>query len=109
MTSIAKKSIATVFAGTVLAVGVASPASAGRVDQDGLVNVAVNDVVISDVLDLNAAVAAVVQACGITVGPLALAVLGQAVAVDRSGNSRTICEADVNQDTILDSVSIVNN
>ena len=108
MTSIAKKSVATVFAGTVLAVGVASPASA-QVQQDGLVNVAVNDVAVTDVIDLNAAVGVVAQLCGINVGPLSLAVLGQAVAVDRSDRDRTICQADVDQDGDIDSVSIINN
>ena len=88
MTSIARKSIATVFAGTVLAVGVASPASAAPNQfQDGLVNVAVGDVTILE--DVNVGVAAVVGAniCGVNVGPVA--VLGR--AVDRSGADRTVC------------------
>ena len=103
MTSIAKKSIATVFAGTVLAVGVASPASAQRVDQDGLVNVNVGDVTLEDTVDLNVAAAVAATLCGIEVGPLSIAVLGQAVAVYRSGNDRTIC------DTAAGPVTIVNN
>ena len=88
MTSLAKKSIATVFAGTVLAVGVASPASAQQ--QDGLVNVNVGDVTILE--DVNIGVAAQVAAniCGVAVGPVA--VLGR--AVDRSGDTETVCETD---------------
>lgn len=89
MSSIARKSIATVFAGTVLAVGVASPASAAPPlqIQDGLVNVAVGDVTILE--DVNIGVAAVVGAniCDVDVGPVA--VLGR--AVDRSGEEETVC------------------
>src|SRR5687767_201861 len=59
MTSIAKKSIATVFAGTVLAVGVASPASAQPVIQDGLVNVTIGDVTVTDTVDVAASAAVV--------------------------------------------------
>ena len=90
MSSIARKSIATVFAGTVLAVGVASPASAAPQFQDGLVNVAVGDVTILE--DVNIGVAAQVAAniCGVKVGPVA--VLGR--AVDRSGTTRTVCTTD---------------
>ncbi len=89
MTSIARKSIATVFAGTILAVGVASPASAAPNQfQDGLVNVAIGDVTILE--DVNIGVAAQVAAniCGVKVGPVA--VLG--TAVDRSDDTRTVCE-----------------
>ena len=89
MTSIARKSIATVFAGTVLAVGIASPASAAPNQiQDGLVNVAIGDVTILE--DVNVGVAAAVAAniCGVKVGPVA--VLGR--AVDRSGATRTVCD-----------------
>ncbi|HYY75957.1 MAG TPA: hypothetical protein VE644_06510, partial [Gaiellaceae bacterium] len=52
--------------------------------------------------DVNVAVGANVAAtlCDIEVGPLALAVLGQAVAVDRSGRERTICETDAGPVTI---------
>jgi hypothetical protein len=88
MTSYAKKTIATLFAGGVLAVGVASPASAQPINvQDGLVNVAVGDVTILE--DVNVGVAAVVGAniCDVDVGPVA--VLGR--AVDRSGEEESVC------------------
>jgi hypothetical protein len=87
----AKKSIATLFAGTVLAVGIASPASAAPPIQvqDGLINVAIGDVTIAE--DVNVGVAALIAAniCGVDVGPVA--VLGR--AVDRSGADRTVCRA----------------
>ena len=89
MTSIARKSIATVFAGTVLAVGIASPASAARQNQDGLVNVAIGDITIEDV---NVGVAAniVANVCdAVDVGQVAVL----ARAVDRSGDERTVCDA----------------
>jgi hypothetical protein len=105
MTSLAKKSIATVFAGTALAVGVASPASAQPVIADGLVNVVVGDITIEDAVDLNVAAAAAVTACDLIDAdvPVAAGVLGQAIAVDRSGRSRTVCESST------DSVRLVNN
>ena len=64
-------------------------ASAQTTRQDGLVNVNVGDVTILE--DVNIALAAQVAAniCGVDVGPVA--VLGE--AVDRSGRTRTVCEA----------------
>ena len=90
MASYTKKSIATLFAGTVLAVGIASPASAQHVDQDGLVNVNVGDVTIEDAVDIGVAAQVAAQICGVKVGPVA--VLG--VAVDRSGDTSTVCTTD---------------
>jgi hypothetical protein len=75
----------------------AVPAAAQQnVDQDGLVNVNVGDVTILE--DVNIGVAAQVAAniCGVRVGPVA--VLGQ--AVDRSGDTRTVCETDQGDVTI---------
>ena len=88
MTSIAKKSIATLFAGTVLAVGVASPASA-QTRQDGLVNVNVGDVTILEDVRVGVAALVAAQVCGVKVGPVA--VLGR--AVDRSGETSTVCDS----------------
>ena len=96
-----KKLMASVCATSLLAVGALAPsASAQPIIQDGLVNVNVGDVTILE--DVNVGVGANVAAtlCGIQVGPLALAVLGQAVAVDRSGRDRTICETDAGDVTI---------
>ena len=90
MTSIARKSIATVFAGTVLAVGIASPASA-QTKQDGLVNVNVGDVTILE--DVNVGVAASVAAtlCDLVdVG----AVNVLASNVDTASRSATICRTE---------------
>jgi len=73
----------------------AGPAQA-QVTQDGLVNVNVGDVTILE--DVRVGVAALVAAniCGVKVGPVA--VLGR--AVDRSGATRTVCEADTGDVTI---------
>jgi hypothetical protein len=108
---IRKFAAATAMSGTLL-VGLAPAAGAQPINQDGLVNVAVGGDVISipitvgdDVIsveDVNVAVAANVAAtlCDIDVGPVALAVLGQAIAVDRSGRERTICETEAGDVTI---------
>ncbi|KGH43255.1 MULTISPECIES: hypothetical protein [Modestobacter] len=91
MASWTRRTVATVFVGTAIAAGVATPASAQPVnDQDGLVNVAIGDVTVLQ--DVNIGVAAQVAAtiCGVKVGPVA--VLGQ--AVDRSGDTQTVCETD---------------
>ena len=89
-----RKLLVTLSSSALMFAGVAGTASAQPVNQDGLVNVNVGDVTILE--DVNVAVAANVAAnlCGINVGPLALAVLGEAVAVDRSGRTRTICTVD---------------
>ena len=70
-------------------------AAAQTTTQDGLVNVAVGDITIRDV---NIGVAAQIAAniCGVKVGPVA--VLG--VAVDRSGDTRTVCTTDQGPVTI---------
>ncbi len=86
--SYAKKTIVTLFAGAALMGATAPPASASNQNQDGLVNVAVGDITISDVnIGIAAQIAA--QICGNKVGPVA--VLG--VAVDHSGNTRTVCQS----------------
>ncbi len=86
--SYAKKTIVTLFAGAAVMAGTAAPAMASTQNQDGLVNVAVGDITISDVnIGIAAQIAA--QICGNKVGPVA--VLG--VAVDRSGDTRTVCQS----------------
>lgn len=71
----------------VFTAGLGAPAHAQQ--QDGLVNVMIGDVTIV-VQDVNIGVAAQVaaQICGVKVGPVA--VLG--TAVDRSGDTETVCE-----------------
>jgi hypothetical protein len=98
MLKYARKLVATTVVTSTLVLGLA-PTAGAQPNQDGLVNV--NGPLIN-VEDVNVAVAAnlAVQACGIDVGPLALAVLGQAVAVDRSGRTRTICTTDQGPVTI---------
>ncbi len=89
MTRYAWRTIISVFAAAAVVGGVAAPASAAPVRQDGLVNVSVGDITISDI---NVAVAAQIAAtvCGVKVGPVA--VLG--TAVDLTGRSTTVCEID---------------
>lgn len=77
-------------ASAMLFVGALGAPAQAQVTQDGLVNVNVGDVTILE--DVNIGVAAQVAAaiCGVEVGPVA--VLGQ--AVDRSGDTETVCETD---------------
>jgi hypothetical protein len=103
--SVARKATAAV-AGSLLMVGaMAAPSQAVRpiTVQDGLVNVSINDVTLIDNTNISVvdAVDVVVQACGIEVGPLALAVLGQAIAVDNSGRDSTICETATGGDVTI--------
>lgn len=98
MLTYAKKLVATTLVSSSLVLGGLAPMAAAQpVNQDGLVNVNVyvNDVIDVTLSRVNVAVpvAANVAAnlCDIDVGPVALALLGQATAVDRSGRERTIC------------------
>ena len=86
-----KKSVATLFVGAVLTAGAAAPATAANnQDQDGLVNVAVGDVNILNDARIGIVAQVVAQVCGVKVGPVA--VLGR--AVDRSGDTSTVCTAN---------------
>lgn len=76
-----------------MALGV--PAHA-QVTQDGLVNVNVGDVTILEDVNIGVAAQVAAQICGVDVGPVA--VLGR--AVDRSGDTRTVCESDQGPVTI---------
>ena len=84
---------ALIAAGT-LAIGV--PAAAQISFQDGLVNVAVNNVNIARNVDIGVAAQVAASVCGVKVGPVA--VLG--AAVDRSGVTRTVCTTDQGPVTI---------
>ena len=87
--SYVKKSVTALFAGAVLTVGAAAPASAAT-QQDGLVNVNIGDVTILEDVRVNVVAQLVAQVCGTKVGPIA--VLGR--AVDRSGaTGATTCTA----------------
>lgn len=91
-----KKMVALVCSASLFGSAVAVPAAQAQVQQDGLVNVNVGDVTILE--DVNVGVAALVaaQVCGVKVGPVA--VLGR--AVDRSGDTRTVCQSDQGPVTI---------
>jgi hypothetical protein len=81
-----RRLVVTGFLSATLVGAMGVPAGA-QVEQDGLVNVNIGDITIEDV---NVGVAAAIAAnvCGVKVGPVA--VLG--VAVDRSGDTETVCE-----------------
>ena len=81
-----KRRLTTLAIAAALFLGIAAPAMAQH-EQDGLVNVAIGDVEILN--DANIGVAANIAAniCGVKVGPVA--VLG--TAVDRSGDTETVC------------------
>jgi len=90
MASYAHKTIATLFAGTVLAVGVASPASA-QTKQDGLVNVVIGDVTILEDVNIAAAVDAAVQACDVVdVGN----VTALATQTDNTSRTSVVCRQE---------------
>ncbi len=92
MSSYARRTLATVFAGTAIVVAATAPASAAQPvqEQDGLVNVAVGDITILEDVNVGVAAQVAAQICGLKVGPVA--VLGR--AVDRSGETTTVCESD---------------
>ena len=69
--------------GTVLPATAASP----QHRQDGLINVAIGDITITDAVDVNVAANIAATICGVDVGPVAI--LGR--AVDLLGRSRTVC------------------
>ncbi|MFJ6001408.1 hypothetical protein [Arthrobacter sp. NPDC092385] len=95
MRSIAKATAGATLAGALLFSAGVAPASAARPIQiqDGLVNVAVGDVTILEDVNIGVAAQVVAQICGVSVGPVA--VLGQ--AVDRSGDTSTVCTADLGE------------
>lgn len=91
-----KKSViaTTGIAGALLmGLGAAAPAYAGHhggdtVVQDGLVNVSVGDITLLEEVNVAVAAQVVAQVCGVNVGPIV--VLGR--AVDRGGDTETVCE-----------------
>jgi hypothetical protein len=90
MTTLARRTIVSIFVGAALAGGAALPAQAATQTQDGLVNVAVGDVSVLNNSNIGVVAQVAAQICGVKVGPVA--VLGE--AVDRSGATRTVCTVD---------------
>jgi hypothetical protein len=84
-----KKRFASVCATALLMTGIAAPMAAAQ-QQDGLINVMIGDITIRDAVDIGVAAQVAANVCGVKVGPVA--VLG--TAVDRSGESRTVCTTD---------------
>ncbi len=89
-----RKLAASLSVSAVLVAGAAAPASAQN--QDGLVNVAIGDIAILNDADIGVAAQVAANVCGVKVGPVA--VLGR--AVDRSGETRTVCTTDQGPVTI---------
>ena len=89
-----RKAVASLSVSAAMLVAVAAPASAQQ--QDGLVNVAVGDISILNDARVGVAAQVAAEVCGVKVGPVA--VLGR--AVDRSGDTRTVCETDQGPVTI---------
>ena len=82
-----KKLAASLLLGTALFVTPVSSVAAQTTTGDGLVNVAVGDITITDAVDIGVAAQIAANICGLKVGPVA--VLGR--TVDKSGGSRTVC------------------
>ena len=98
--NILRKSGVVVASGLIFTGALGAPAQAATQTQDGLVNVAVGDITITDVaVNIGVAAQIAAQICGVKVGPVA--VLG--VAVDRSGDTRTVCELEQGDVTITQS------
>ncbi len=89
------RSAVVVASGLMFTAALGAPAQA-QVAQDGLVNVNVGDVTILEDVNIGVAAQVAAQICGVKVGPVA--VLGR--AVDRSGDTRTVCESDQGPVTI---------
>jgi hypothetical protein len=93
MTTSAKKTVVSLFASAAVVAGVAGaagPAAASDHIQDGLINIAIGDITVKDInVNVGAQVAAAI--CDLKVGPVV--VLGR--VVDRSGDSRTVCESEM--------------
>jgi hypothetical protein len=75
---------------------VAAPIATAQTTQNGLINVNVGDVTILEDVNIGVGAQVAAQICGVRVGPVV--VLG--TAVDRSGNSQTVCEIDQGDVTI---------
>jgi len=97
MTGSVRKALFPVLAGAAVVVGTAAPAGASVQTQDGLVNVAVGDITLTDVVDVNVAAAVAANVCNVAVGPVAVL----ATQVDATNNSVTVCTANNEPVTIV--------
>ena len=87
--NILRKSGVVVATGLIFTGALGAQAQA-QVTQDGLVNVNVGNVTILEDVRVGVAANIVAQICGVRIGPVA--VLGR--AVDRSGDTDTVCRVD---------------
>jgi hypothetical protein len=102
-----QRSIVALLVAGALSLGLAGPAAAGQVNQDGLVNVFVGDDVVAACVSITAAVDAVIQLCNLDLNVLA-AVLGQIRAVDRTVRERQFCTVDEEPVTVTNPVTCPN-
>src|SRR5688500_3991778 len=100
-----QKTFVALLASALLFAGLASSASA-QVEQDGLVNIAVNDVTVQANVALADVVDVVANLCpNVNVSNLQIAILARAVAVDRGGARQVaVCRNEDN-----DQVTITQN
>lgn len=96
MNIIKRTAAGVVLAGSLFISGGLATTASAQTTQDGLVNVTVGDITILEDVNIGVAAQVVAQICGVKVGPVA--VLGQ--AVDRSGDTRTVCDSDQGDVTI---------
>jgi hypothetical protein len=80
---------ASLVIGTAVLLTQVSPIAAQTTVGDGLVNVAVGDINVLNNADIGVAAQVAAQICGLKVGPVAVL----ATQVDRSGETRTVCQA----------------
>jgi hypothetical protein len=86
-----KKTVASLFATTLLAVGVAAPTASAQQEADGLVVVQIDDTNVNVVVPINAAVGIAANVCDVNV-PITVAVLA-AVDQDLDDAAGGTCEA----------------
>lgn len=92
-----KKASAAIVATAALGFGFAGPAAAANNSlQNGLVNVSVGDVSVLDNANIGVAAGVAATICGLKVGPVAVL----ATQVDRSGDTRTVCDTATGPVTI---------
>lgn len=94
--STARRTIVSLIMSVALLLTVAMPPASAQVEQDGLVNLNVGDVTILEDVNIGVVAQVAAQICGVRVGPVA--VLGQ--SVDRSGDTKTVCEINGEEVTI---------
>jgi hypothetical protein len=94
-----RQAVAGLFVAGTLAISY--PVAAQVAIQDGLVNVAIGDVTVLENVAVAVGANVAAQICGVKVGPIV--VLGR--AVDRSGDTQTVCEVQRQTTTVPVTIS----